>query len=368
MSLLEVKDLQIAFKNKKNKNKPIEVIDNVSFSLEDDEILGIVGESGCGKTTLSRGILKVINHRSGNIIIDGKPIEEISRGEMSEKIQMIFQNPLASFNPRYTIKHSLYETARVHKIKQADFKKELQQLYEYTGLTEEMASKYPGQLSGGQLQRFAIVRALIVKPKIIIADEAVAALDVSIQTDILNLLLYLRKKLHIAILFISHDLRVVKNICDRVLVMYLGTVFEFGNTTVISRLIEGEYFKIEQMLSSDYETKVKINKKRLNECLDRSTIYVKEGDKKPIVLDIKDDSISIKINSATGNMNENVPASKSGKDMVIGFNPRFVIDALNVIDDEEIELDFVNSKAPCFIKKDDMSYVYVVLPVTISAV
>ena len=233
MSLLEVKDLQIAFKNKKNKNKPIEVIDNVSFSLEDDEILGIVGESGCGKTTLSRGILKVINHRSGNIIIDGKPIEEISRGEMSEKIQMIFQNPLASFNPRYTIKHSLYETARVHKIKQADIKKELQQLYEYTGLTEEMASKYPGQLSGGQLQRFAIVRALIVKPKIIIADEAVAALDVSIQTDILNLLLYLRKKLHIAILFISHDLRVVKNICDRVLVMYLGTVFEFGNTQKI---------------------------------------------------------------------------------------------------------------------------------------
>ncbi|MBP8968325.1 MAG: DNA polymerase III subunit beta [Lachnospiraceae bacterium] len=144
--------------------------------------------------------------------------------------------------------------------------------------------------------------------------------------------------------------------------------FEFGSTKVVSRIIEGNFFDVNKMLVGDYETKVKINKKRLNECLDRSTIYVKEGDKKPIVLDIKDDSISIKINSATGNMNENVPASKSGKDMVIGFNPRFVIDALNVIDDEEIELDFVNSKAPCFIKKDDMSYVYVVLPVTISAV
>ena len=144
--------------------------------------------------------------------------------------------------------------------------------------------------------------------------------------------------------------------------------FEYDNTKVVSRIIEGNFFDVNKMLVGDYETKVKINKKKLNECLDRSTIYVREGDKKPIILDIKDDSISIKINSAIGNMNENVPASKSGKDMIIGFNPRFVIDALNVIDDEEIELDFVNSKAPCFIKKDDMSYVYVVLPVTISAV
>ncbi len=144
--------------------------------------------------------------------------------------------------------------------------------------------------------------------------------------------------------------------------------FEYDNTKVVSRIIEGNFFDVNKMLVGDYETKVKINKKKLNECLDRSTIYVREGDKKPIILDIKDDSISIKINSAIGNMNENVPASKSGKDMIIGFNPRFVIDALNVIDDEEIELDFVNSKAPCFIKKEDMSYVYVVLPVTISAV
>ena len=144
--------------------------------------------------------------------------------------------------------------------------------------------------------------------------------------------------------------------------------FEYDNTKVVSRIIEGNFFDVNKMLVGDYETKVKINKKKLNECLDRSTIYVREGDKKPIILDIKDDSISIKINSAIGSMNENVPASKSGKDMIIGFNPRFVIDALNVIDDEEIELDFVNSKAPCFIKKEDMSYVYVVLPVTISAV
>lgn len=143
--------------------------------------------------------------------------------------------------------------------------------------------------------------------------------------------------------------------------------FEYSETRVVSRIIEGNFFDVNKMLVGDYETKVKINKKRLNECLDRSTIYVREGDKKPIILDIKDDSISIRINSANGNMNENVPASKAGKDMVIGFNPRFVIDVLNVIDDEEIELDFVNSKAPCFIKKEDMSYVYVILPVTINA-
>ncbi len=144
--------------------------------------------------------------------------------------------------------------------------------------------------------------------------------------------------------------------------------FEYGETRVVSRIIEGNFFDVNKMLVGDYETKVKVNKKRLFECLDRSTIYVREGDKKPIILDIKDENIAIKISSANGSMNENVPAEKTGKDILIGFNPRFVIDALNVIDDEEIELDFVNSKAPCFIKKDDMSYVYVVLPVTISGV
>lgn len=140
-------------------------------------------------------------------------------------------------------------------------------------------------------------------------------------------------------------------------------VFEFGNTTVVSRLIEGEYFKIDQMLSSDYETKVRINKKEFLNCIDRATLLVKEGDKKPIIINISDESMELKINSVVGSMNEDIDIQKQGKDMMIGFNPKFLIDALRVIDDEEVELYMVNPKAPCFIKNQEESYIYLILPV-----
>ena len=145
-------------------------------------------------------------------------------------------------------------------------------------------------------------------------------------------------------------------------------VFEFDNTTVVSRLIEGEYFKIDQMLSSDYETKVTINKKELLECIDRATLLVKEGDKKPIIIDIKDGSMELRINSTIGSMNELIDISKEGKDLMIGFNPKFLIDALKVIDDEEIEMYMVNPKAPCFIKDTDKTYLYLILPVNFNSV
>lgn len=140
-------------------------------------------------------------------------------------------------------------------------------------------------------------------------------------------------------------------------------VFEFEDTVVVSRLIDGEYFNIEQMLSSAYETKIKINKRMLLNCIDRSLLMVKEGDKKPIIMDIKDDSIEIKITSFNGSMNESIEVQKEGKDMLIGFNPRFFIDALRVIDDEEVTLYMVNPKAPCFIRDDMDQYVYLILPV-----
>ncbi|MDD6038186.1 MAG: DNA polymerase III subunit beta [bacterium] len=140
-------------------------------------------------------------------------------------------------------------------------------------------------------------------------------------------------------------------------------IFEFMNTTVVSRLIEGEYFKIEQMLSSDYETKVKINKRELLECIDRATLLVKEGDKKPIIMDIQDSVMELKINSFIGSMNENIDIEKSGKDIMIGFNPKFFIDALRVIDEEEVTLYMVNPKAPCFIRDDDNQFIYLILPV-----
>lgn len=145
-------------------------------------------------------------------------------------------------------------------------------------------------------------------------------------------------------------------------------VFEFDNTTVVSRLIEGEYFRIEQMLSSDYETKVKVNKKELLSCIDRATLLVKEGDKKPIIINITDGDMELKINSALGSMNENIDIEKQGKDLMIGFNPKFLIDALRVIDDEQVDLYMVNPKAPCFIKDEEESYIYLILPVNFTTV
>ena len=234
MSLLEVKDLQVSFPQKQHGvKKEINVLEHVNFTLEQGEILGLVGESGCGKTTLSRSILHLTEKKGGDIRLEGRSITQLSRSEISENIQMIFQDPLGSFNSRYTMMRSLRETARVHHMGKEAFGEEIETLFSYTGLSAEMAQKYPSELSGGQLQRFAIVRALLVKPKLLIADEAVAALDVSIQREILNLLMYIRRKMNIAILFISHDLRVVENISDRVIVMYLGTIVESGTASAI---------------------------------------------------------------------------------------------------------------------------------------
>lgn len=144
-------------------------------------------------------------------------------------------------------------------------------------------------------------------------------------------------------------------------------VFEFDNTIVVSRLIEGEYFKIDQMLSSDYDTKVKINKKELLSCIDRATLLVKEGDKKPIIINIGDEVMELKIKSQIGSMNEEIVINKEGKDLLIGFNPKFLIDALRVIDEEEVTLYLMNAKAPCFIKDDKESYIYLILPVNFNA-
>ncbi len=145
-------------------------------------------------------------------------------------------------------------------------------------------------------------------------------------------------------------------------------VFEFDNTVVVSRLIEGEYFKIDQMLSNDYETKVEINKKELLSCIDRATLLIKEGDKKPIIIGVNDGSMELKINSTVGSMNEDIDIKKEGKDILIGFNPKFLIDALRVIDDEEIKIYFVNPKAPCFIKDKEEKYIYLILPVNFNTV
>lgn len=143
-------------------------------------------------------------------------------------------------------------------------------------------------------------------------------------------------------------------------------VFEFDDTVVVSRLIEGEYFRIDQMLSSDYETKVNINKREFLDCIDRATLFVKESDKKPIIINIEDESMQLNINSQIGSMKEDIDIEKEGRDIMIGFNPRFLIDALKVIDDEKITIFLVNPKAPCFIKDENESYIYLILPVNFS--
>ena len=145
-------------------------------------------------------------------------------------------------------------------------------------------------------------------------------------------------------------------------------VFEFDQTVVVSRLIEGEYFKIDQMLSNDYETKVRINKKEFLNCIDRATLLVKEGDKKPVIINITDEIMELKIKSQLGTMDEEIMITKEGRDLLIGFNPKFLIDALRVIEDEEVDLYFMNAKAPCFIKDEKETYIYLILPVNFSGV
>ena len=144
-------------------------------------------------------------------------------------------------------------------------------------------------------------------------------------------------------------------------------VFEFDDTVVVSRLIEGEYFRIDQMLSSDYETKIHVNKREFLDCIDRASLLVKEGDKKPIIIDISDGSMQLTIHSQIGSMDEDVAIGKEGKDILIGFNPRFLMDALRVIDDEEITIYLVNPKAPCFIKDEEENYIYLILPVNFNS-
>ncbi len=182
---------------------------------------------------------------------------------------------------------------------------------------------------------------------------------------------YPRKKVVVPGKTLNEISKILSGDTDKDVVIFFTNkhiVFEFDNTTVVSRLIEGDYFNIDQMLSSDYETKVTINKRKLLDSIDRATLLVKEGDKKPIIINITDDNMELKINSTIGSMRELIDITKSGKDLMIGFNPKFLIDALRVIDGEEIDIYLVNPKAPCFIKDSEDSYVYMILPVNFTTV
>jgi oligopeptide transport system ATP-binding protein len=210
----------------------VKAVDGVSFDLAKGEVLGLVGESGCGKSTLGRTILQLIPPTEGTVVLAGKNLTGLSRRELRrarDDFQMIFQDPFASLNPRMTVYDALAEAIATHKqIDRQELPKRVGELMAKVGLSPRYMKKYPHEFSGGQRQRIAIARALAVEPKLIIADEPVSALDVSIQAQILNLIAGLTREMSLTLIFISHDLSVVKHVSDRIAVMYLGKLVEIG--------------------------------------------------------------------------------------------------------------------------------------------
>ena len=211
----------------------IKAVDDLSFFIYRGETLGIVGESGCGKSTMGRTVLRLLNPTEGETYFDGENINHYSKKKLRElrkEVQMIFQDPYGSLNQRMTVGSMLSEVVRTHKIvAKKDTVSYIQGLLQDVGLNAEHYWKYPHEFSGGQRQRISIARALAVKPKLIVCDEAVSALDVSVQAQVLNLLQKLKKEYNLTYLFISHDLSVVKHISDRVAVMYLGKIVELAD-------------------------------------------------------------------------------------------------------------------------------------------
>lgn len=251
--LLTVKDLSVQFplpaKGWFPKKRFFKAVDQLTFDLNPGEILGIVGESGCGKSTLARTIIGLLKPTSGHVYLDGDNLTELDNTKFRSKrqqIQLIFQDPLAALNPRMTIGNIVAEPLSEFRpeLGQRQIQQEVESILERVGILPSQINRYPHQFSGGQCQRVGIARALIVKPQLLLCDEVVSALDVSVQAQIVNLLLDLKEEMGLSIVFISHDLRIVRQLCDRVLVMYLGKIVELNTRQEIYQNPKHPYTKM----------------------------------------------------------------------------------------------------------------------------
>ena len=287
--ILEVKNLCKYFYLGKNK-PPMKAVDDVSFYIEKGETVGLVGESGCGKTTTGRTIIRLYQPTSGEIWFNGKRIDGKLNAEetrqVTSKMQMVFQDPVASLNPRMTVEEIICEGVKINKLypDKTERRNQVYKMLDMVGLTREHATRYPHEFSGGQRQRICIARALITQPDLLIADEPISALDVSIQAQILNILNDLRKELGLTILFIAHDLSVVKYFSNRVAVMNAGRIVEMSSSDEIYRDPQHAYTK--SLLSAIPVPDPLVEKKRQRIHYDKASgVYQPEDN--PLLREIK---------------------------------------------------------------------------------
>lgn len=232
-TLLEVEGLKKYFQV--GKGQTLKAVDDISFQIKKGQTLGLVGESGCGKTTVGRTLLRIYEPDAGKILFDGKDISRVSKKEAKEltrRMQMVFQDPYASLNPFFTVGEIVGEGMKIHKMYHSETERmeRVYELLEMVGLNKDHANRFPHEFSGGQRQRVGIARALALNPEFIVCDEPISALDVSIQAQVVNMLMKFQEEMDLTYLFIAHDLSMVRHIADQTAVMYLGTMVEYGST------------------------------------------------------------------------------------------------------------------------------------------